>query len=57
MAGASVKFNVWIEFIAYTMNASDVIRSFWCNPKLVPEIADMVVDCPARVIVKAFVPY
>ena len=57
VAGASVKLNVRIEFIAYTVNASDVIRSFWRNPKLVPEIADMVIDCPARVVVKVFVPY
>ena len=57
MAGASVKLDVRIESIAYTVNASNVIRNFWRNPKLAPEIADMVIDYPARVIVKVFVPY
>ena len=56
-ARASKKFDIGIEFVPDAVNASDVIRRFWCNFELAPEIADMIVDCPAGIVIQIFVPY
>ena len=54
---ASKKLNIRIEFVTDAVNAPDVVRRFWRNFQLVPKVADMIIDCPAGVVVKIFVPY
>ena len=39
------------------MNAPDVVRRFGYDFELGSEVADMVVDCSAGIVVKIFVPY
>ena len=39
------------------MNAPDVVRRFGRDLELVPEVADMIVDCSVGVVVKTFVPH
>ena len=54
---ASKKFDIRIEFVPNAVNAPDVVRRFWCDLELVPEVADMIIDRPAGVVVEIFVPY
>lgn len=39
------------------MDTPDVVRRFGRDLELMPEVADMVVDCSVGVIVKVFMPY
>ena len=39
------------------MNALDVVRHFGRNLELVPEVADMIIDCSMGVIAEIFVPH
>ena len=39
------------------MNAPNIIRCLWCNLEFAPEVTNMIIDCPAGVIIKIFVPY
>ena len=57
MAGTSKKFDIRIELVPDAMNTSDIIWRFWCDFEFMPEIADMIVDCPAGVVVKIFMPH
>ena len=56
-SGASKKFDIRIEFVPDAVNAPDVVRRFWRDLELVPEVADMIVDCSVGVVVKTFVPH
>ncbi len=56
-AKASKKFNIWIEFVPDAVNAFDIIRRIWYNFELAPEIADMIVNGSAGIVVQIFVPY
>jgi hypothetical protein len=55
--GASKKFDIRIEFVPDAVNTPNVVWRFGCNFELMPEVADMVVDCPVGVVVKVFVPH
>lgn len=57
MVRTSYKFDIWIEFVTDAVNASDVVWRFRRDLELVPEVADMVIDCPVGVVVEIFVPY
>ena len=52
-----MKFDIRIEFVPDAVNAPDVVRRFWRNFQLVPEVADMIIDRPAGVVVEIFVPH
>ena len=39
------------------MNAPNIIRCLWCNLEFAPEVTNMIIDFPAGVIIKIFVPY
>ena len=54
---ASKKFDIRIEFVPDAVNAPDVVRRFWRDLELMPEVADMIVDCSVGVVVKIFVPH
>jgi len=54
---ASKKFDIRIEFVPDAVNAPDVVRRFWRDLELVPEVADMIVDCSVGVVVQIFVPH
>ncbi len=54
---ASKKFDIRIEFVPNAVNAPDVVRRFGRDLELVPEVADMIVDCSVGVVVKTFVPH
>ena len=54
---ASKKFDIRIEFVPDAVNAPDVVRRFGRDLELVPEVADMIVDCSVGVVVKTFVPH
>ena len=56
-AKASKQFNIRIEFIPNTVNTLDIIRRFWCDFEFMPEVADMITDCPMRIVVEIFVPH
>ena len=56
-SGASKKFDIRIEFVPDAVNTPNVVWRFGCNFELMPEVADMVVDCPVGVVVKVFVPH
>ena len=51
------EFDIRIEFVPNAVNAPDVVRRFRCDLELMPEVADMVIDCSVGVVVKIFVPY
>ena len=53
----SEQFYIRIEFVPYAVNTPDIIRRFWCDFKFMPEVTDMVIDCPAGIVVKIFMPY
>lgn len=55
MTRVSKKLDIWIEFVVYVVNASDVIRGVWRNFELAPEIAD--IHRSAGIVVQIFVPY
>lgn len=57
MVRTSYKFDIRIEFVTDAVNASDVVWRFRRDLELVPEVADMVIDCPVGVVVEIFVPY
>ena len=54
---ASKKLNIRIEFVTDAVNAPNIVRRFGCDFELVPEVADMIVDCSVGVVVKTFVPH
>ena len=56
-SGASVKFNIRIEFVANTVNVPDIVRGFRCDLEFMPEVTDMIIDCPAGIAVEIFVPH
>lgn len=52
-----MNFDIRIKFVPNTMNAPDIVWYFGCDLELLPEVAHMIIDCSAGIIVEIFVPY
>ncbi len=49
--------DVRIKFVSDAEHASDVVRYLRCKPEFAPEVADVIADCPAGIVIQIFMPY
>ena len=52
-----MKLNMRIEFVANAVNALNIVRCFGRDLEFMSAIADMIINCPAGIVIKAFMPY